>query len=394
MGPRKRVMPSWMQPLDKNVFSHAQVKPHRICNGNWFPEKTKIVVGKCGSVDREIICMVAHHINEHARKTVTRGLPILLLIDGHSSRNSPAWLDVCQKSNIVVVRLQENTTHILQPCDQSTNKTFQRAVRSTRDEILALSHFKYAKNAFKVKLAVVGHQAITPDIARRSFEECGMWPMKFQFMAPFCGEMSPKLHVSSPLLPSSDISGQNSNVPSSLSARSENQKLMRKIHNLSGGCLPSGKALAEIAMLVKTKYRLNKVLEKVVRPPKTAPSQVKRGSLQKQSKKAAVLISALQHMPLSVISMVQLTCDSTGVQRNVCSNDGDINDVGKENYRPQLSEFPAEALGSEFDDCLEDIPISKWPRNRAFVSGAPQRDGKSGRTQSAARTLLHLSHYR
>ena len=115
----KRVMPSWKHPLDKNVFGDAQGKPHWLCNGNWFPEETKIVVSKCGSVDREIICMVAHHINEHARKTIARSLPILLLIDGHSSRSSPTWLDVCQKSNIVVVRLPANTT---QYCSLATSQ--------------------------------------------------------------------------------------------------------------------------------------------------------------------------------------------------------------------------------------------------------------------------------
>ena len=107
---------------------------------------------------------------------------------------------------------------------------FQRAFRSTQDVIIALSHLPYAKTASKVKLAVVGHQAITPDIARRSFEECGVWPMKFQFMAPFCGEMTPNLHLPCPFLPSTYMAGHISNVPSSLSARSENQKTMRRIH--------------------------------------------------------------------------------------------------------------------------------------------------------------------
>lgn len=148
-------------------------------------------------------------------------------------------------------------------------------------------------------LAVAGHQAISPDIARRSFSECEMWPTKFHFMAPFGAEMSPKSHLSFPFLPSSDMPGQKSNIPSSLSARYQNEKLMRRIQNLSNGCLPSGKALAKIAMLAKTKYRVTKILEKVVRPPRPAPSRIKRGPQRKLNNKAVILTSALRKMPVS-----------------------------------------------------------------------------------------------
>ena len=78
-----------------------------------------------------------------------------------------------------------NTTHLLQPCDQSVNKSFQRTVRNTRDELFMMSHVPWANSAFKIKLAVAGHRALTPEVARKSFVEAGLWPMNYQFLDRF-----------------------------------------------------------------------------------------------------------------------------------------------------------------------------------------------------------------
>ena len=387
-------MPSWKHPLDKAFFSDMQGKPHWLCNANWFPKENKIVMSKCGSVDREIITSVAHHINDHARKTVAPSLPILLLIDGHSSRNSPQWLDVCHEKKIVVVRLPANTTHILQPCDQSTNKTFQRAVRSTRDDNLAFSHLPYANTAFKIKLAVAGHHAITPDIARKSFAECGLWPMNFQFLAPFRSPQSSRLRSSSPSKPCSDVTNHQDDIASSLSARRENNKLMQRIHNLSDGRLPSERALAEISFLLQRSYRVRKILDGTVRAPKNAPVQVKGGPLRKVSKKAAVLTSLQHKSALSEIGNGQDKSTSTHGFNIAIEAREDVKHPEKENVRPASSLCPGKDLLTAFDDSLDDVPIAQWPKRPNSGSRARKSNEKGVCTQSAARTLLRLSQYR
>ena len=297
-------------------------------------------MSKCGSVDREIIISVAHHINDHARKTVALSLPMMFLIDGHSSRNSPEWLHVCYEKKIFVVRLPPNTTHILQPSDQSTNNTFQRAVPSTGDESLALSHLPYTNTAFKIKHAVAGYQAITPDIARKSFAECGHWPMNSQFLAPFRSPQSSRLRGSSPSKPCSDVTTHQDDISSSLSARRENKTWMQRIHNLSDGRLPSERALAEIAFLLQTSYRVKRILDGTVRAPKNAPVQLKGGPLRKVGKKAAVLTSLQHKSALSEIGNGQDTSTSTHGFSIAIEAREDVEHPEKENVRPACSLCP------------------------------------------------------
>ena len=99
---------------------------------------TELVVTKHGSVDKNVIIKALQHINRHARKTVPEDDYISLLFDGHSSGQGDTWLKECERLLILVVKLPANTTHTLQPCDQSVNKTFQRIVRETRDELLIM----------------------------------------------------------------------------------------------------------------------------------------------------------------------------------------------------------------------------------------------------------------
>ena len=120
-----------------------------------------------GSIDKDVIIKVFEHINQHVRKTVPQHEHILLLVDGHSSRQGEAWLNICESLRVLVVKLPANTTHLLQLCDQSVNKCFQSTVRSTRDDLLMMSHLSWANTAFKIKLPVAGHRALTPEIARK-----------------------------------------------------------------------------------------------------------------------------------------------------------------------------------------------------------------------------------
>ena len=81
------------------------------------------------------------------RGKIAQDKSLLLLVDGHSSRNGGEWLAACESMNIVVVRLPANTTHILQPCDQFVNRRFQQTVCKTRHELLAMSHLAWANTA-------------------------------------------------------------------------------------------------------------------------------------------------------------------------------------------------------------------------------------------------------
>ena len=106
----------------------------------------------------------------------------MLLVDGHGSWDGLEWINACEKMNIIVMRLPADTTHILQPCDQIVNRSFQRTVREILDHLLSMSHLTWANTAYKIKLAVPGYQSISPEDARASFMKCGLWPMNYRFV--------------------------------------------------------------------------------------------------------------------------------------------------------------------------------------------------------------------
>lgn len=91
----------------------------------------------------------------HAQK------PIIPFLDHHASRNGVVWIDYAKEGKIMAILLPANTTHIMQPCDNKIDKSFQTAVRNTRDEVLAMASTNLHDKSFKLKLAAAAHAAVT-----------------------------------------------------------------------------------------------------------------------------------------------------------------------------------------------------------------------------------------
>ena len=222
-----------------------------------FPNDAELVVTKHGSIYKEVIIKVVKHINHHAGKTVPANEHILLLLDGHSSRQGEAWLHECEKQQILIVKLPTNTTHLLQLCDQSVNKCFQRTVRSTRDELLTMSHLSWANTAFKLKLAVAGHSALTPDIARKSFVGAGLWPMNYQFMDGFEPSQVRENTPPSRSLTLPTPNGYALRADFMAQSRRESSHLLDKVRGLSNGGGSAQKTLAAIQVLPNGEFKFS-----------------------------------------------------------------------------------------------------------------------------------------
>lgn len=67
---------------------------------------------------------------------------------------------------VVVIRLAEGTTHILQPCHYFFNRTFLQTVPRTRDGLLVMSQLSCDNTSYKIKMAMAGHKAILTDDTR------------------------------------------------------------------------------------------------------------------------------------------------------------------------------------------------------------------------------------
>lgn len=134
-----------------------------------------------GSVDMDTMPKVLEHLDKYARRFVPAQKPILLLLDNHASRNGVVWIEYAKEREIVAILLTSITTHFLQPCNNKNNKSFQTAVCSTRDELLAMTSTNVHDMGFVLKLAAAGRAPVTPAVVRESFCSTRLWPMDFRF---------------------------------------------------------------------------------------------------------------------------------------------------------------------------------------------------------------------
>lgn len=176
----KNSMTRWFEPLSPEIFKDGTGVPYWFTKEDWFPKSSFCVGTKKGSMDVDVIPFVVDHINAHAKRRP--GESLLLLLDGHKSRGGIRWIEKCMETNIEVVQLPANTTHFLQPCDDKINKTFQVAVRATRDIIRARTDLDFGDMNRKLILGTAGYAALTPFVVRQSFARVGLWPMDYRFM--------------------------------------------------------------------------------------------------------------------------------------------------------------------------------------------------------------------
>lgn len=177
----KNVMSNWFDPFS---FEEASNNPAFwwLTDKDWFPTKAVVMCTDNGSMEMRIIKHLIVHIDKHVRKFVEKGKSYCLTLDGHSSRNGYAWLEYSKKVGCEVVQLPSDTSHILQPCDRHVNRELKKAVRMYRDELCKLHFFNLNSIRAKLILSIVGYKSVTSIHIIKSFTECGLWPMKFQFM--------------------------------------------------------------------------------------------------------------------------------------------------------------------------------------------------------------------
>ena len=125
---------------------------------------------------------ITEHIDKFVRKAVPREKAYIMFLDGQESRKGIDWIEKARTNNIEVVVLPANTAHFSQPCDNQTNKSFKKAVRDTRDELLSLASTDVHAIGFKPKLAVAKHPAVTASNVRESFVKTGIWSMDYRFL--------------------------------------------------------------------------------------------------------------------------------------------------------------------------------------------------------------------
>ena len=171
----------WFVPLSSTVF-RDQTGPHWLTRSDWFPSGSFVVGTPNGSMDMSIIKHVIEHINKHYRCVVPKYQKICLALDGHSSRNALDWLKLAKQYNIEIVQSPNNTSHFLQPNDDTVNRCFKVALRGTKSWLCSKKLMSFNGVGMKLRLGVAGYRSITPDIVQRAYRNTGLWPMDFRFV--------------------------------------------------------------------------------------------------------------------------------------------------------------------------------------------------------------------
>lgn len=137
-----------------------------------------------------------HHGNPYdkgfVRRTVNASLHFVWCLDGHSSRNGMEWLDLSIDYKCDFVQSPANSSHFLQPCDTAVNKTFQRTVRTTRDELCSMTLTDTRSMQGKLMVGVTGHKFITKRDIRTSFHVTGLFSTDFVFAERWKRTAKPK----------------------------------------------------------------------------------------------------------------------------------------------------------------------------------------------------------
>ena len=181
----KNTLSFWTEPLDidgSSLNESCKVYTRK----NWFDPLSALYTTPNGSMECTLIHLVISHINIFFRKFVPPADPILVLLDGHSSRNGLYWLLKAVEYRIEIVKAPANTSHFLQPCDQSINKSFKRHVRKMRDLLVRCYHgIATGKPKFKLICASYALRCISANDVRASFGGTGLWPTDMRFLDRF-----------------------------------------------------------------------------------------------------------------------------------------------------------------------------------------------------------------
>ena len=178
----KHTRTTWTDPLDQEKFKENGA-PDRYARLGWFPKDAALFTSANGSMEMSHMHLLVEHVNRYFRKFVPLPDPLLILLDGHSSRNGCHWVHKAQEFSIEVVQSPANTSHFLQPCDQSVNKIFKKEMRKKRDQLCAIHPLvNTSTQQFKLVCATHAYGAITENDIKHSFEVTGLWPMDFRFL--------------------------------------------------------------------------------------------------------------------------------------------------------------------------------------------------------------------
>ena len=248
--------------------------------------------------------------------------------------------------------------------------------------------------AFKIKLAVAGHRALTPEMARKSFIEAGLWPMNFRFMDRFEPSQTSDNISENRILRSPTRNGSALQTSTTAESRNESRLLLDKIRRLSNSGGSAQKTLAEVQVLTNEGFKVNRLLETDITPPKLA-------KVSRRSRKSCASKAAAQYLRVQYRKHVSIENEDGVLSSGHNVREGPrapivecTPDDNTENDDQSTGRYLGRVRDEFCADVWDDIPIASWRRVTGRKGIGREGSYVLGRTETAVSGLMRLAQLR
>jgi hypothetical protein len=160
---------------------------------NWLNYRHSLGYSQKGWTDGEIGALWMKHFDEQTH-TEANGRARLLLVDGHNSHYTRAFLEHARKNNIHVLCYPAHGTHVYQGLDVAVFSILKRFWSEERDKREREMGEKVNKENFLAIYGAAHIRALTPEIISTAFRKTGVWPYDPGVITP--AMMAPSLETS------------------------------------------------------------------------------------------------------------------------------------------------------------------------------------------------------
>lgn len=255
----KNVMSNWLEPVTGKFTSAIQSKFLKYTRHGWFPRDGVVKTTENGSMESAILPSFIKHVDNYVRRHIASDKTYLLTLDGHSSRKGTEWIDECIERKCEAVISPANTSHFLQPCDQSINQVFSSAVKEMHDAFMSFGWVDTKSVNFNIACAVYAFESISAADITSSFAATGIYPFDKSFPQQFktqeeymCGLAEQRAKD----LQQGSIAGR---LNSSVQRKSDAQTVRDALELLNTDA-PSERKLQQLGIMLKNRDTVNSIL--------------------------------------------------------------------------------------------------------------------------------------
>jgi hypothetical protein len=130
-------------------------------------------------------------INIRRRITGEEFSPVLIIMDGHSSRSSGKLFSLCMSENIDLLCLPSHISHIIQPLDCGVNALFKNTISFNKNYENIINE-KSKRVQFSAILKDAIQKALSPSLIIHSWKITGNHPFNPYFVLSYTSVFLPE----------------------------------------------------------------------------------------------------------------------------------------------------------------------------------------------------------